>query len=443
MWAYSLLRLLSPLAVLSSPLLTGCMAQHIRADKVAGAASNQIAPVQGSQGFLRGVNIGGWLILENWLDPDMASDAPDEFTLSQNVPDAASKLQTHWQTYFTEADVQKLGAAGINAIRIPIGFWAYDNSGTPYIKGADAYLEKAIGWARNAGMKVWVDLHGAPGSQNGWEHSGHAGAVEWQKDGNIDRTIAVLKTMATKYGGQQFADTVVGLELVNEPISSGGNNIDTTKQFAEDAYKAVTAAAANQNLMVIMHDAFVGPGSWSGFPAKLNSNGRFGIDTHLYQVFSSDDQSLNQAQHIQKACGWASGLANSNSVMPTFVGEWSGATVICVNPDGSTSPSCSTAGCQCVSDSMDKWGDKLIEVVRKYVEAELDVFEQNTSGYFFWSFKGPGSWGFLGGIERGIIPNPVTSRTYPNQCGSSKRSPEAPSLAGGRRAKRGQLGKFL
>lgn len=35
------------------------------------------------------------------------------------------------------------------------------------MKGADVYLDKAIGWARKNEMKVWVDLHGAPGSQNG------------------------------------------------------------------------------------------------------------------------------------------------------------------------------------------------------------------------------------------------------------------------------------
>jgi len=35
------------------------------------------------------------------------------------------------------------------------------------VKGAEAHLDNAIGWARKNGMKVWVDLHGAPGSQNG------------------------------------------------------------------------------------------------------------------------------------------------------------------------------------------------------------------------------------------------------------------------------------
>ena len=55
------------------------------------------------------------------------------------------------------------------SLRIPVGYWAFENfaDGTPYVKGSEEYLDKAIGWARTHGMKVWVDLHGAPGSQHG------------------------------------------------------------------------------------------------------------------------------------------------------------------------------------------------------------------------------------------------------------------------------------
>ena len=36
-----------------------------------------------------------------------------------------------------------------------------------YFQGQQPYLTKAIGWAQAHGIKVIVDLHGAPGSQNG------------------------------------------------------------------------------------------------------------------------------------------------------------------------------------------------------------------------------------------------------------------------------------
>jgi glucan 1,3-beta-glucosidase len=58
--------------------------------------------------------------------------------------------------------------ASLNHVRLPIGYWAFDVSrGEPYIQGQLPYLQKAVTWARNHGLKLIVDLHGAPGSQNG------------------------------------------------------------------------------------------------------------------------------------------------------------------------------------------------------------------------------------------------------------------------------------
>jgi glucan 1,3-beta-glucosidase len=380
------------------------------------------------------VNLGGWLVLEKWMNDDAFSgtfsSAVDQYTFD-SLPNSATALESHWSTFFTESDIKTIAATGINALRIPIGYWAYDNADTPYHTGADAYLEKAIGWARNAGMKVWVDCHGSPGSQNGFDNSGQKGNVDWQEESNLARSIAVLKTMATKYGSMEYADVVVGLEMVNEPISYGNNKFATTQSWAQSAYAAVRSAAANKNMVIVMHDAFQGAPQWTNIVTSLNSQRSFGVDSHMYQLFSDDDNALTQSQHITKACGWASELSSANAVMPTYVGEWSAATNICVNPDGSTTAgtSCSVEGCQCQSVDFDKWNKGMIEQVRRFVEAQLDVFESSSSGYFIWSAKGPGGWGFLNGIGNGAIPNPVTERKYPGQCGGSKR-----------RAWRGSLG---
>jgi glucan 1,3-beta-glucosidase len=248
---------------------------------------------------------------------------------------------------------------------------------------------------------------------------------EWQQDNNLQRSISVLKTMAAKYGAEEYADVVVGLELTNEPISYGNNVFSVTQSWAQEAYAAVKSVTANENLVIVMHDAFETPLAWMSIGEALIDGGKrtFGVDTHLYQLYTDTENTYTQAQHITEACGWAANLATANAVIPTYVGEWSAATNICVNPDGSTTAgtSCSVSGCQCQSADFSDWNDNMIEQVRRFVEAQLDVFESSSSGYFMWAAKGPGGWGFLNGIGNGVIPNPITSRKYSNQCGGSSR----------------------
>lgn len=75
-------------------------------------------------------------------------------------------LKPHWDSWARFEDFQKVKDSGFNLVRIPVGYWAWDNENVPYAKGAAPYLDAAINWARSLGLKVIVDLHGAPGSQN-------------------------------------------------------------------------------------------------------------------------------------------------------------------------------------------------------------------------------------------------------------------------------------
>jgi glucan 1,3-beta-glucosidase len=284
------------------------------------------------------------------------------------------------------------------------------------VTGADEYVEKAIGWARSAGMRVLLDLHGLPGSQNGQDHSGHAGPIDWQQGDNLARSTEIVYLLSQKYGTNEYADVVWGIETVNEPTANSPNNFDVSKQWSLDAYNTAQKVIENKNLNFFTHDSFRGPKNFIDIGTGLKT---FGVDQHNYQLYTDEDKAMNQQQHIAKACGWASDLAETKASIPVIVGEWSGVTNICVNPDGSTTAgnSCSTEGCQCASDDVKSWNPQLVEQVRRYVEAQLDVYEQNSNGYFVWSYGGPGSWGPENLIANGAWPQPLTERKYPGQCG--------------------------
>jgi aryl-phospho-beta-D-glucosidase BglC (GH1 family) len=87
----------------------------------------------------------------------------DEYTFTQALGKTAAQqqLNAHWSSWITEADFQEIASIGLNHVRIPIGYWALNPlAGDPYVQGQLPILDQAIGWARSAGLKVLLDLHG-------------------------------------------------------------------------------------------------------------------------------------------------------------------------------------------------------------------------------------------------------------------------------------------
>ncbi|KAF8428610.1 glycoside hydrolase superfamily [Tirmania nivea] len=191
--------------------------------------------------------IGAWLVLEKWMDakPFWGPKTQDKYSLSQELGEnvAKTRLEEHWRSFFSEKDVEELKAAecASDPNRI-LGFWELRRE-NPYVTGAEAYLDKAIDWARKNVMKVWVDLHGVPGSQNGFDNPGQSGVVDWQKGDNIQKIFEILKVMAKKNGAQEYAYVVHAIELISEPVTM-------------DTYWKVKELTANKNMQIIMNDAF-------------------------------------------------------------------------------------------------------------------------------------------------------------------------------------------
>src|SRR6185436_13926556 len=73
----------------------------------------------------------------------------------------SKRLQAHWSSWITQSDFGQIAAAGMNHVRIPIGYWSIvPRDGEPFVGGAYEWLGKALDWANSAGLKVIIDLHG-------------------------------------------------------------------------------------------------------------------------------------------------------------------------------------------------------------------------------------------------------------------------------------------
>lgn len=140
---------------------------------------------------LKGVNLGGWLIAEHWMTWDSAlwQDVPESVSnageyvtmkyLGHGVGD--SRFEKHRSTWITENDIAEIAKFGLNAVRVPIGYWivGFDNHDPShqehwkmFAPGALKYLDTLIfNWARKYNIAVLIDLHAVKGSQNGNDHS--------------------------------------------------------------------------------------------------------------------------------------------------------------------------------------------------------------------------------------------------------------------------------
>jgi len=131
---------------------------------------------------IRGVNLGGWFVLEQWMKPTLfegITDPPDETVFCIKKPDAKKVLEDHWATFITESDFAYLASLGINSVRLPIPWWYMGEA--PY-HNSKKWIEHAMGLAAAHHISVLIDLHTAPGCQNGFDNGGIQGQINWPKD---------------------------------------------------------------------------------------------------------------------------------------------------------------------------------------------------------------------------------------------------------------------
>ncbi|OCH95383.1 glycoside hydrolase [Obba rivulosa] len=401
-----------------------------------------LAPFAYGQDVIRGVNLGGWFVLEPWITPSIFestnnTDIVDEFTFGQLLDNetALSILQSHWETWYTEDDFVAMRAAGLNHVRIPVGYWsvpitsADTNSSTsvsPYVPGAWPYVLQALNWAKNNSLHVIFDLHGAPGSQNGFDNSGQrTDTPEWANgNANISRTLDIIKFISENVGGM-----IDVLELLNEPAAYVSNIDAALPQYWQQGY-GVVRQAAGSDIQVMIEDGFLGVQSWENFLLYPEAEGVI-MDTHEYQIFNYDQLGLSFQGHINASCQQAGSLASyAKSNLYTIIGEWSTAVTDCAKWlngrgigarwDGTWQPNQQVFGsCDGWTGNMSTFSAEYKTFLRQYWEVQVQMGEA-IQGWVYWTWKAENAdeWSYQKGLEGGWIPQDPTDLMYPDICSS-------------------------
>jgi glucan 1,3-beta-glucosidase len=374
--------------------------------------------------MIKGVNLGNWLVLEKWMSPQLfaGTDAEDETQLCSDLDTVAKRerLTVHRDSYITERDFAYLANRGLDVVRIPVPFFIFGDY-PPYV-GCIDYLDRAFGWAEAYGIKVLIDLHTVPDSQNGFDNGGMCGVCKWHKNpAHVEFALEVLERLADRYRDRP---ALWGIEVLNEPISqeiwdlidlptrypprdaeyaAGSEPVPTS--FLKDFYLEAYRRIRNQSdeVLVVFHDGFR-IREWGDFFAPPTFE-RIMVDTHLYLMMytikSGDEDLSGYVRHVHD--DFAPTVREMAKQFPLIIGEW----------------------------CLDTMSGRLSELNRDerahyhatLADAQLMAWE-DAEGWFFWNYKllVEGSkldgWDMGKAFELGYFPSGITTPVRPDATGS-------------------------
>ena len=357
--------------------------------------------------YVKGVNLGNWLVLEKWMSPGLfaGTTAEDEYYLpAQLSPEVyEARIKTHRSEYITERDFAAIKNIGLNAVRIPVPYFIFGDR-PPFI-GCIEELDRAFAWAEKYGMKILIDLHTAPMSQNGFDNGGLSGVCRWsQLPEEVEFELNVLEKLAECYGKREG---LLGITPINEPCTertwemlgvqrryppadpklaegSAPITMDFLKEFYKKAYARIRKHL-DEDKYVVFHDGFELK-AWKDFFAEQDFR-NIVLDTHMYLMVAELDGCEQTVEGYRKYIEehFAKDIAEVQEYVDVICGEWCLFNSYAVGTD--------TKGGQTVLNGMDFSENKEAmdaeakkQIYLQIAEAQLDAWKRG-SGYFYWSYK--------------------------------------------------------
>lgn len=277
---------------------------------------------------IRGVNLGGWLSIEPFIVPSLFENYSskdriiDEYTLCKKLgSSAASTIEKHYADFISEQDFIDMRDAGLDHVRIQFSYWAvttYDDD--PYVaKISWRYLLRAIEYCRKYGLRVNLDPHGIPGSQNGWNHSGREGVIGWLNgtDGQLNRqrSLDFHNQISQFFAQPRYKNVVTIYGLVNEPLMLS-LPVEDVLNWTTDATKLVQKNGISA--YVTVHDGFLNLSKWKQM--LKDRPDRMFLDTHQYTIFNTGQIVLNHTDRVKLICNdWYNMIKEINTTSAGYV----------------------------------------------------------------------------------------------------------------------------
>lgn len=351
---------------------------------------------------IKGVNIGGWLVLEKWMDPHLfdGTKADDEYYLAQDLPADVyrARIEQHRANFITEEDFLRIAKLGLNLVRLPLPYFIFGDR-DPFIGGIE-YVDRAFNWAEAYGIQILLDLHTAPDSQNGFDNGGISGVCKWASEpAEVEFEKSVVKRLAQRYGNRKG---LYGIEVLNEPATatmfadmqrrysprdpkkakgSAPISFDFLYQYYLDCYHLLRPLLPADKV-IMFHDGFA-IDKWEEF-FKGHHFENVVLDTHQYLMMAEiRNHDLSVAAYQKTMTDFGKKIAQVNQYVPVVTGEWSlfNSYTAGVDTNGGINPTQ-----QEFNDAVRLDKEKLQKIYQALWKTQVDAWNQGI-GYIYWTYK--------------------------------------------------------
>lgn len=348
--------------------------------------------------FAKGVNLGGWLLLEDWIFPQTMYEQGivDEWGVVGNFggpqnPKAINWFKDHWNTFITKDDLVLIKNFGLTHVRIPVGWWIIDyRLEDGFVDGGMFYLDRLLAWCGELGLKAIIDLHALPGAQVAYQSfTGHSQNKPYFFDDpkKYEQGYAAVLKLAAHVRDYETDseslrhDVVVGMQLCNEPEEDRWENVQEFYTDIVPDIRKLLPANRYAIYLSIMNHPDEAKWLWGNntqwlLPSEMNVV----YDRHVYHAFGDDDYPpwggeprppWRRDMDSCKTCCRDPIFFVPTDGIPTVIAEWSLTTA-----------------------TIDSQEEKSKDFLQEFWVQQLSLWNNINQGrgYFFWTWKlGPSS----------------------------------------------------
>ncbi len=202
----------------------------------------------GRRVFLRGVNLGGWLLMEGYFmhAPNRGETLFKRAFRRKLGKEALGDFERAFRDNFIRKDdLERIAGMGLNCVRVPFHYRLVESRPYRFQDGGLAYLDRVLRWAGRYGLRVILDLHAACGAQSTDWHADSLGrAGLWEKASCRKRTLALWEFLADRY---RENPVVAGYDVLNEAVTDDTRLLN---RFYKDVIRAIRSADRRHILFI-------------------------------------------------------------------------------------------------------------------------------------------------------------------------------------------------